>query len=582
MRQLKFIFLFIISFIFSVQAQNENSVNTEEQGVVENNHKDNRFEISKQLDIFNALIKELEMFYVDTIDIQKTMRRGINSMLNALDPYNEYIPEDKMDELKQLTTGEYGGIGAYIRYRKGGTIITEPFEGMPAAEAGLKAGDIILSIDAKGVKELPSDQVSELLKGVPNTKMKLKVQRPGEKKPREFEILRRRVIVDQVVYTGVYENNTGYIYLRGFTDKSAQEVKSAFEDLKKNHNITSLILDVRDNGGGLLESAVQIVNLFVPKAKEVLSMRGKASRRDRTYRTYKEPVDTMIPLAVIINGASASSAEIVAGALQDMDRAVLVGERSFGKGLVQATRNLPYGGKLKVTTSKYYIPSGRCIQQLDYTHRNEDGSAGSVPDSLTTIFYTENGRPVRDGGGLRPDFEIEEKKMPTMLYYLYADRDFILFDYVTDWANEHKTIPPVEDFIYTDEDYEQFKKYTIEKNFEYDRQSGKALMSLKKVAELEGFMNEDSTIFTTLEAKLSPNLERDLETHKAEIKRLISSEIVKRYYYQSGEIQQNLKEDKALQKALEVLNDSTLYVRTLAPAPVEETKTVSLQPSVLH
>jgi carboxyl-terminal processing protease len=531
-----------------------------------NKNDDNRFEVSKQLDIFNALVKEVEMFYVDSVDIQRVVRRGIDAILKGLDPYTEYIPEDEMADLKFLTTGEYGGIGAYIRSREGGTVIIEPFEGMPAAVGGLRAGDMILAIDTVDVSGKSSDEVSLMLKGVPNTKITLKVQRPGEKKPRKFDIVRKQVIVNQVVHYGVYENNTGYIYLKGFTDKSAQEVKSAFEDLKKNHQIESLILDLRDNGGGILEGAVQIVNLFVPKGKEVLTMKGKASLWDRTYRTYNEPIDTLMPLAVLINGMSASASEIVSGALQDMDRAALVGQRSFGKGLVQSTRNLPYDGKLKVTTNKYYIPSGRCIQQLDYSHRSADGSVAAIPDSLTSVFYTENGRPVRDGGGIRPDFEVEEEKTPTMLYYLYTDRDYILFDYITEWVSKHKTIPPAEEFEYSDEDYESFKKYLIEKNFEYDRQSGKALNALKEVAQMEGFMEDDATLFASLEEKLKPNPEYDLERYGKDIKRLISSEIVKRYYYQRGEMQQNLKNDDTLRKAIEVLKNRELYSETLTPS----------------
>ena len=548
--------------VCGMYAQNETPVG--------GNSDDKRFEISKQLDVFNALVKEMEMFYVDTVDIQKTVRRGIDAMLRSLDPYTEYIPEEDMESLKLITTGEYGGVGAIIRYRESGTVIIEPYRGMPAAEAGLRAGDVIIAVDAVDTKGLASDKVSEMLKGVPNTKLTVTVQRFGEKKPLKIDVVRKIVVMEQVPYYGVYENNVGYINLQSFTDKSAQEVKAAFEDLKKNQNIESLIIDLRDNGGGILEGAVQIVNLFVPKGKEVLTMKGKVSQWDRTYRTYNEPIDTMIPIAVLINGASASSSEILSGALQDMDRAVLVGQRSFGKGLVQSTRNLPYDGKLKVTTNKYYIPSGRCIQQLDYSHRNADGSVAAIPDSLTSVFYTENGRPVRDGGGIKPDFEVEEEKTPTMLYYLYADNDLILFDYITEWVSKHKTIPAVEEFEYTDEDYEQFKKYMIEKNFEYDRQSGRVLNSLKEIAGMEGFMDEDSTLFTALEEKLKPNLERDLDKYKKDVKRFISSEIVKRYYYQKGEVQQNLKDDSTLQKAIEVLKDKELYNRSLMPSSDKE------------
>ena len=561
MQKVKFIFFCVLLGIGGVYAQ-EQEVDATDIATAES--KDSaRFEVNKQLDIFNALIKEMEMFYVDTLNIRKTMRQGIDAMLKGLDPYTEYISEEEMESLKFITTGEYGGIGAYIGTRRGETIITDPFEGMPAAEAGLKAGDVILAVDSVEAKGLSSDRVSEMLKGVPNTKIKVKIQRPGEKNPLTFNLVRKQVVVDQVTYYGVYPDKTGYIYLRGFTDKSAQEVKTAFEDLKKNHQIESLVLDLRDNGGGLLEGAVQIVNLFVPKGKEALTMKGKISQWDRTYRTYNEPLDSVMPMVVLINGGSASASEIVAGALQDMDRAVLVGQRSFGKGLVQSTRNLPYDGKLKITTNKYYIPSGRCIQQLDYTHRNPDGSVDAIPDNLTSVFYTANGRPVSDGGGIRPDIEVEAEKTPTMLYYLFADREFHVFDYVTDWASQHKTIPEPEDFVYSDEDYALFKKHLTERNFEYDRQSERALQALKDIAEFEGFMEADEDLFADLEAKLKPNLERDLERYKKEIKRLISSEIVKRYYYQRGEVKYNLTGDTILQKALEVLKDKEIYNKTL-------------------
>lgn len=538
--------------------------------------KDNRFEVSKNLDIFNALVKEVEMFYVDSVDVEKTVRRGINAMLGGLDPYTVYYPEQDMDELKIMTTGEYGGIGSYIRERKeGGVYVTEPFEGMPAALAGLKAGDRILAIDTVDTSNKTSSEVSELLKGVPNTKMVLKIQRPNEKKPREVELIRKQILVDQVTYYGVRGDGVGYIYLKSFTDKSAQEVKAALEDLKKNHQIKSLVLDLRNNPGGLLESAAQIVGMFVPKGKEVVSTKGKISQWDRTYRTSTEPIDTVMPMAVLINGNSASAAEIVSGALQDMDRAVLVGQRSYGKGLVQSTRELPYEGRLKVTMSKYYIPSGRCIQQMDYSHRKADGSVDAIPDSLTSVFYTSKGRPVRDGGGVRPEFEIEEEEMPTMMYYLATD--FILMDFVTDWAQKHKTIPPVEEFTVSDEDFEAFKNYAKEKNFTYDRQSEKVLKNLKEVAKFEGYMDSDSTIFKELENRLTPDLERDFNHYKDQIKKLMASEIVKRYYYQKGELQESLKEDEVLEKAIEVLGDQELYNKILS-TPEEGTVPASDKP----
>ncbi len=530
---------------------------------------DNRFEVSKNLDIFNALIKEVEMFYVDSVEVEKLVRKGIDAMLNDLDPYTEYIPEQEMDDLKFMTTGEYGGIGSYIRQREEGVIIAEPFEGMPAALAGLKAGDRILKIDTTDVSSLSSDKVSALLKGVPNTKMQLTILRPGEKKPRKIDLIRKQILVDQVTYYGVRQDSVGYIYLKGFTDKSAQEVKNAFEDLKKNHGVKSLILDLRNNGGGLLESAAQIVNMFVPKGKEVVSTRGKIKQWDRTYRTSNEPIDTVMPLAILINGNSASAAEIVSGALQDMDRAVLVGQRSFGKGLVQSTRELPYNGNVKITMSKYYIPSGRCIQQIDYSHRKPDGSVAAIPDSLTSVFYTSKGRPVRDGGGIRPDFEVEEPKMPTLMYYLVTD--YVLFDFVTEWVQKHPKISTVEDFSVSDEDFEAFKAYAKEKNFTYDRQSEKALNTLKEVAEFEGYIDGDTTLIKALHDKFTPNLERDFDRFKEQIKKVMAAEMIKRYYYQKGELMESLKDDEVLNKAIEVLSSPELYEETLSSTKEQET-----------
>lgn len=531
--------------------------------------KDNRFEVSKNLDIFNAIVKEVELFYVDSLDIQNTVTRGINAMLGGLDPYTEYYPEDKSDVLKLIATGEYAGIGSIISQRdSSGVIVIEPYEGMPAAVAGLKAGDVFLAIDGVDVSKKTSGEVSEMLKGVPNTKLKIKVRRPGEKKPIEFDVTRQLVSVNPVTYYGVRGDGVGYIYLQTFNEKSAQEVKLALEDLKKNHHIKSLILDLRGNGGGVLEGAIQIINLFAPKGEVVLTTKGKLKQSDRIYRTTTEPVDTVIPLAVLINSGSASASEIVSGAIQDLDRGVLVGQRSYGKGLVQSTRDLPYNGTLKVTISKYYTPSGRCIQAIDYSHRNADGSVGRMPDSLTTVFKTTNGRLVRDGGGITPDFEVKEPKSPTMLMYLYLDN--IIFDYVTEWAQKHKTIPPIEEFVFPDSDYEGFKEFVKKRNFTYDRQSEKLLKELKKVAEIEGYMDEASEEYQALAAKFTPNLDRDLERFKKDIVNMISSEIAKRYYYQRGEMVQALKTDEVLDKAIEVLSNPELYHKTLTtPALIE-------------
>ena len=502
--------------------------------------RDNRFEVSKQLEIFNAILKEVELFYVDSLDVEKSVRRGIDAMLRGLDPYTEYFPEQDMEELDLITTGEYGGIGSLIRQRDndGRVMIAEPTEGMPADLAGLKAGDLILKIDTIDVSSATSARVSSLLKGVPNTKMTLTIQRPGEKKPRKITITRKQISTPQVTYYGVRGDRVGYIYLKSFTIKSAQEVKEAFLDLKKNHGIQSLILDLRGNGGGVLEGAVQIVSMFVPKGSEVLSTKGKVKQWDRTYRTSTEPIDTVMPLAILIDGGTASAAEIVSGSLQDMDRAVLLGERSYGKGLVQSSRDLPYNGKLKVTMSKYYIPSGRCIQQLDYSHRQEDGSVAAIPDSLTKVFYTKNQRPVHDGGGVRPEFEVKAPELPTMIYYLAADT--VLFDFVTEWAQKHPQIAPIEEFAVSDEDFEAFKTYAKEKQFTYDRQSEKALQNLKEIATFEGYLSDDSTTFKALEARFTPNLEQDFNRFKKEVKKTMATEIVKRYYYQRGELQESL------------------------------------------
>ncbi|MDR0794556.1 MAG: S41 family peptidase [Tannerella sp.] len=539
-----------------------------------NAQDERRFETSKQLDIFNAIVKEVEMFYVDSVEVDKMVRQGVDAMLRGLDPYTEYFPEQDVDKLTSIATGEYGGIGAYIRLRNEGVIITEPFEGMPAQLAGLKAGDLILAIDTIDVSKFSSDRVSELLKGAPNSKLTVTVRRPGEKNTRKFDIIRKQVSLNPITYYGVYGNKTGYICQEGFNEKTAQAVKTAFEDLKQNQQINSLILDLRNNGGGILEAAVQIANLFVPKGQEIVSTRGKINQRDRIYRTSLNPVDTIMPIAILINGISASSSEILAGALQDLDRAVLIGERSFGKGLVQTPRELPYDGMVKITISKYFIPSGRCIQQMDYSHRNPDGTVSAIPDSLTSVFYTSKGRPVRDGGGLRPDFEVEEPKMPTMMYYLSQRSpiaDLSLFDYVTEWVQAHPTIPPAEEFVYPDEDYESFKTYLKNKKFTYDRQSERVLKSLKEIAGVEGFLDENQALFDEMEAKLTPDLDRDLERYKDQVKQIISEEIVNRYYFQRGEMIEILKNDPVLEKALRVLEDQELYRMTLSAPKGNET-----------
>lgn len=569
----KFLFATIISACLSIL-----SSHAQQKDSIKNNQAQQRyFEIGKNIEIFNSVFRELDMFYVDTLDISKTMKSGIDNMLKGLDPYTEYYREEDMEDFTFMTTGEYAGIGSGIVFKDNRIVITEPFGDKPAAKAGLKAGDIILSIDDKDMTRCDkvegeaysrtlSNYVSSHLKGQPNTVINVKVERPGEKKPLTFKVTREKIQMDAVPYSGIVSPGVGYINLTSFTDKSAADVKKAFMDLRK-QDVTSLVLDLRQNGGGILEEAVQIVNMFVPKGKVVLSTRGKLKQWDRTYRTTIEPMDTNIPLVILVDRGSASASEIVAGALQDMDRAILVGERTFGKGLVQSPRQLPYGGSVKITTSKYYIPSGRCIQAIDYSHRNADGSVGRIPDSLTTVFRTQLGRPVRDGGGVSPDIKLDEEKMITISYYL--ENQLIIFDWVTNWAMKRKTIASPESFTISDEDYNDFKEFVKSKDFKYDRLSEKSMESLKEVMEFEGYMNTAGEEFKALEAKLVPDLDRDLETFKEDIKNQINIEIIKRYYYQKGEFVLALQNDKGLKRAIEVLNNQDEYSKILS-APAQE------------
>lgn len=527
------------------------------------------FEITKNLDIFNSLYKELDMFYVDSIDANKAVTDALNAMLAGLDPYTNYIPESEKEELTLITSGEYGGIGALIMKRDSFVVISEPYEGLPAQLAGLKAGDKLLKIDDTDVTGFPTDKVSNLLKGVANTPVKLTLQRPGEKKPQVKEIVRKKIVLNTVPYYGVIGDSIGYIYLSNFTDKSAKEVKDALLDLKNNKHIKGLVLDLRNNPGGIMEAAIQIVNLFVPKGQEVLSTRGKVKQWDRTYKTTQNPVDTEIPLAVLVNRGSASSSEIVTGALQDLDRAVIIGDRTFGKGLVQTIRALPYNASLKVTTAKYYIPSGRLIQAINYAQRNPDGSVGRIPDSLTHEFKTANGRIVKDGGGIKPDIEIKSERTGNIGYYLI--NDLIIFDYATEYASRHPRIAPVEQFTLTDEDYADFKNFVRSKNFKYDRQSDKALKELREIAEFEGYLDGAKAEFDSLEKKLTHNLDYELDKFRPEIEELLSIELAKRYYYQKGEIIESLKRDNEVEKAVEILGSPAEYQKILHVHRAEDT-----------
>lgn len=539
---------------------------------------DRNFQIVKNLDVFNSVFKELDMFYVDTIDAEKMIQNGINGMLALTDPYTEYYPEEEMGSLKQMITGKYAGIGATIRYydAKDRVVITEPLEGTPAQEAGLKAGDVILSVGGKDMvrgdmeKNELTDHVSQELRGEPGTSFLLKVERPGKDKPQvlEFKITRRSIRQNPIPYYGMVADSVGYLALSEFTENCAKDFKKAFIELKQK-GASSLVIDLRGNGGGSLSEAVDIVNLFVPKGKEIVTLKGKVKQSEEGYKTESEPVDTEIPLVVLVDGSTASAAEIVSGSLQDLDRAVIVGKRTFGKGLVQVPRPLPYNGSLKVTTAKYYIPSGRCIQAIDYAKRNPDGSVARTPDSLTHVFHTAAGREVRDGGGIRPDIEVKGEKYPNILFYLMNED--VIFDYGTQYVLNHPQLASVADFKLTDKDYEDFKALVKEKKFTYDRQSEKVLKNLKEVAEFEGYMDDAKAEFEALEKKLTHNLDRDLDHFRKPIQEMIAQEIIKRYFYQKGACMERLKDDEDLKKALETLADQTKYEGILTVPEKTET-----------
>lgn len=541
---------------------------------------DRNFQISKNLDIFNSIFKELDMFYVDTVNAEKMIQTGVEGMLSLTDPYTEYYPEEEVSSLKEMTTGKYGGIGAAIRYyeAKDRIAVVEPTEGMPAAEAGVKAGDIILSVGGKEMvrgdmkPQEFSSKVSEALRGEPGTSFVLKVLRPlkNDSTVMEFKITRKNIRTNPVPYYGMVKDSIGYLALSSFTENSAKDFKKAFIELKQK-GAKSLIIDLRDNGGGSLSEAVDIVNLYVPKGQEIVVTKGKVRQAQGSYKTQNEPVDTQIPLAVLVNGATASASEIVSGSLQDLDRAVVIGSRTFGKGLVQTIRPLPYNGTLKVTTSKYYIPSGRCIQAIDYAKKNADGSVARTPDSLTTVFHTAAGREVRDGGGIRPDIEVKGDKIPNIVFYLMNDD--LIFDYATQYCWDHPTLASVDDFKLTDADYEAFKKLVKSRNFTYDRQSEKMLKSLKEIAEFEGYMTEAAEEFKALEKKLNHNLDRDLDYFAKPIKEYISQEIVTRYFYQRGAAMERLKDDTDLEEAIKVLQNPVRY-REILSAPVKKDEPV--------
>ena len=523
------------------------------------------FEIAKNLDIYHTLFRELNMFYVDEIDPDKLVKTSIDDMLQSLDPYTNYISEDQMEDFRFMTTGEYAGIGALISKHNDDIIIAEPYEGFPAQKYGLKAGDILLEVEGKDTKNMSTEDVSNLLKGPANKPVSIKIQRPGDKKPLTVNVVREKISIDAVPYYGMLDNKTAYIRLTQFTANCSDDVKKAFLELEKNKP-DALVLDLRGNPGGLLVEAVNIVNLFVPKGEEIVSTRGKVKQWDKTYYATSEPIDTTIKIAVLVNRGSASASEIVTGAIQDLDRGIVVGTRTFGKGLVQTTRDLSYNTKLKVTTAKYYIPSGRCIQMLDYSHRNDDGSVGQIPDSLITEFTTKHGRKVFDGGGVVPDLKIDSETLSTLGIELVTQ--FKIFDFATKYANENPTIPQPENFSINDNIYNEFQDFVKSGDFKYDSESMDEFNTLLETAKKEKYYKLAESEFDALKAKLEPKLDKDLKEFREEISELLQDEIVSRYYYQKGAIRAAIKDDKGIKQTIDALHSETAYSDYFKPGIV--------------
>lgn len=524
------------------------------------------FEISKNLEIFNDIYKQLDMFYVDSLSADTVIEWGIDAMLRQVDPFTMYYPEEGMDELKEMTTGKYAGIGAVIRFYKkeDRVMVIEPQEDSPAIEAGVKGGDLILSIDGKDMKGKSTQEVSENLRGDAGTTFELTVKRAGVEHPLSFKITRRNIAMPPVPYYGIVADGIGYIYFERFVDGCSREVRRAVVDLKE-QGAKALVIDMRGNPGGPLSEAVEVTNLFVPRGQKVVYTKGKLASVNSEHYTKKEPLDVDIPVAVLVDGSTASSAEIVSGAWQDWDRAVIVGERTYGKGLVQMIREVPYHGSLKVTTSRYYIPSGRCIQAYDYRHLNPDGSAKTLPDSLTKAFKTAGGREVRDGGGIKPDVVITPDSLPSIVYDI-ATSD-VLLDYVNRYVQTHATIAPAGDFSLTDADYADFVKMVEESDFTYKRRTEEMMKLLERTARFEGCYEGAKPEFEALAAKMKGGVAADLELpkNKEEIKSVLESDIVARYYFRRGVVQQQLKTDKDLKTALEILTDTERYESLLKP-----------------
>lgn len=530
-------------------------------------NKDHNLEVAKNLEVFNSIYKHLDLLYVDTLNAKEVVGNAINGMLRSLDPYTVYYSEDKTNELRTMLTGKYAGIGSIIRWNSqiSNSVIEEPYEGMPAAEAGLRKGDVILSIDGESMKGKDNTYVSDHLRGDAGTTFELKIRRPSTGKEMRFKITRRSIQMPAVPYYGVQQGGIGYIKLNEFTENSAKIVRNAFIDMR-HQQIKGLILDLRNNGGGSELEAANLVNLFVPKGVTVVSNRGKLKRANHDYKTTSEPIDTVIPIVVMVNGNSASSAEIVTGALQDMDRAVVLGTKTYGKGLVQMPIDLPYNSEMKVTTSRYYIPSGRCIQARKYRH-NDGGSSEVIADSTKRKFYTLNGREVLDAGGITPDVVVEGDSLPNIAYYLAAARDSneVLLNYEVDYIAKHPTVAQPVDFELSDEDYAEFKKRVLDSGFTYDRTSEKFLKDLEQLTRFEGYYDDAKPEFEALKKKLSHNVAKDLEYNKQAIKNIINNDLMAAYYFQRGATQNSLRHDKQMDEAMKLIADGERYAKILNP-----------------
>lgn len=538
--------------------------------------KDHNFNVGKNMQVFNEIYNYLDLMYVDTLNADEVVGTAINSMLRSLDPYTVYYPEDQVKNLRTMITGRYVGIGAVIRYNQKlkRVVIDEPYAGNPAAEVGLKKGDIILSIDDSTMVGKDVSYVSSHLRGDPGTTFVLKIKRPSTGKVMNFTIKRRSVELPSIPFYGLNGDGIGYLNLSSFTEGCAKDVRRALVEMKQK-GMKGFVLDLRGNGGGSLSEAVDIVNMLVPKGITLVKTRGKLKRANRDYTTTVEPIDSVMPVVVLVNGESASASEITSGSLQDLDRAVILGTRTYGKGLVQLSVDLSYNGQLKLTTGKYYIPSGRCIQAINYKHAR-GGYTEHIPDSLTKVFHTVGGREVRDGGGIKPDIVVRPDSLPNIAYYLTVnglDSTEVLLDYEIDYIASHPTIAPAADFEISDADYEDFKRRVIESGFTYDPESERALKSLKKIVQFEGYYYDAKTEFENLEKKLKHDIARDLDMHRDVLKQIISSDIVAAYYFQSGAIENSLKHDKQVKEAFNLIKDTDKYKSVLNGTykPADET-----------